>query len=205
MTRSVKNEKEKKAGKAHRRRQPANEAERAEHHPAKEVNRSTIEVESRRYISGAAQLENVFDSMQNHGGQIAKCGLRGVEDVEDNGGCDADEMAEDEFEQEMEREFQRRADDAEKFGRLANEGNPPDRGGGGGIGEKEKPKGDGDKYDDIYFDTDEEDDDDDAEGPRSNRRKKQTDDDLFYDPNQDDEDQEWIDDVRRAYVPKDKR
>ena len=40
---------------------------------------------------------------------------------EDAAACDVDEdpMADDEFELEMEREFQRRADDAEKMGRLS--------------------------------------------------------------------------------------
>ena len=39
---------------------------------------------------------------------------------EDAAACDdEDPMADDEFELEMEREFQRRADDAEKMGRLS--------------------------------------------------------------------------------------
>ena len=39
---------------------------------------------------------------------------------EDTAACDdEDPMADDEFELEMEREFQRRADDAEKMGRLS--------------------------------------------------------------------------------------
>ena len=44
-----------------------------------------------------------------------------------------------------------------------------------------------DKYDDIYFDSDEED---------GEQRKVKTNDELFYDPNMDDEDQTWVDDVR---------
>ena len=44
---------------------------------------------------------------------------RGMQN-EDAAACeDEDPMADDEFELEMEREFQRRADDAEKMGRLS--------------------------------------------------------------------------------------
>jgi len=52
------------------------------------------------------------------------------------------------------------------------------------------------KYDDIYFDSDDE-----SEGKESKKEKQKfkTDDDLLYDPNMDDEDQKWMDDLRRTY------
>ncbi len=43
------------------------------------------------------------------------------------------------------------------------------------------------KYEDIYFDSDEED---------GENRKVKTNDELFYDPDMDDDDQTWVDDVR---------
>ena len=36
--------------------------------------------------------------------------------------------------------------------------------------------------------------------PRHPNRKKLTDDDLFYDPDADDEDQRWVDDLRLSYA-----
>ena len=47
-----------------------------------------------------------------------------------------------------------------------------------------------DKYSDIYFDSDEED---------SDQRKVVSNDELLYDPEQDDEDQSWVDSVRKSY------
>merc|ERR1712126_521804 len=46
------------------------------------------------------------------------------------------------------------------------------------------------KYSQIYFDSDEEEDE---------RRTVQTNDELLYDPQKDEEDQVWVDDVRRSY------
>ena len=49
-------------------------------------------------------------------------------------------------------------------------------------------------YEAIYFDSDEE------EGEsKSSRRKKINDDDLFYDPQMDEDDQEYVDQMRRKY------
>ena len=48
---------------------------------------------------------------------------------------------------------------------------------------------DQEKYDDIYFDSDE-------EGEGGDKRKVQTNEDLLYDPDMDDDDQNWVDDVR---------
>jgi len=55
---------------------------------------------------------------------------------------------------------------------------------------------DKDKYDDIYFDSDDE---TDGKESKKEKQKFQTDDELLYDPNLDDEDQRWMDDLRRTY------
>ena len=56
-----------------------------------------------------------------------------------------------------------------------------------------------DRYDAIYFDSD------DDEESNMGGRKVQTDEDLFYDPDEDDKNQEWADNARRDhYVPKNK-
>jgi len=52
------------------------------------------------------------------------------------------------------------------------------------------------KYDDIYFDSDDE---SDGKESKKEKQKFKTDDDLLYDPNMDDEDQKWMDDLRRTY------
>ena len=52
----------------------------------------------------------------------------------------------------------------------------------------DKPKSD--KYEDIYFDSDEE---------EGDQRKVVSNDDLFYDPGQDAADQTWVDEVRQSY------
>jgi len=57
-------------------------------------------------------------------------------------------------------------------------------------------KQDQDKYDDIYFDSDDE---SDGKESKKEKQKFKTDDDLLYDPNMDDEDQQWMDDLRRTY------
>ena len=52
-------------------------------------------------------------------------------------------------------------------------------------------------YESIYFDSDEEDDDD---KNQTNKRIRPSDDDLLYDPHLDDQDQSYMDDLRRKYV-----
>ncbi|XP_053143137.1 E2F-associated phosphoprotein isoform X2 [Hemicordylus capensis] len=59
-------------------------------------------------------------------------------------------------------------------------------------------------YDDIYFDSDSEDEDRVVEPEARKKRKHQqrripTNDELFYDPEEDDRDQEWVDRKRRGY------
>eukprot|EP00088_Acartia_fossae_P008206 TRINITY_DN1389_c0_g1_i6.p1 TRINITY_DN1389_c0_g1~~TRINITY_DN1389_c0_g1_i6.p1 ORF type:complete len:327 (-),score=83.72 TRINITY_DN1389_c0_g1_i6:507-1487(-) len=53
-----------------------------------------------------------------------------------------------------------------------------------------------DKYDDIYFDSDDE---TDGKESKKEKQKFKTNDELLYDPNMDDEDQQWMDDLRRTY------
>uniref|UniRef100_A0A6B2F8A2 E2F-associated phosphoprotein n=1 Tax=Bothriechis nubestris TaxID=1766655 RepID=A0A6B2F8A2_9SAUR len=59
-------------------------------------------------------------------------------------------------------------------------------------------------YDDIYFDSDS--DDEDVVGSAEARKKRKhherripTNDELFYDPEEDNRDQEWVDSIRRSY------
>jgi len=118
--------------------------------------------------------------------------------------ADAEEDEEmDDFEAEMERELAQRVFEAETKAAIANVHARPR------LTEEEKdlemdeddlnsPSGsksrkeeeNSDKYEDIYFDSDEEDGD---------QRKRVTNDDLFYDPNQDADDQKWVDEVRQSY------
>ena len=107
-------------------------------------------------------------------------------------------MSDDEFEAEMEKELQRRVRTAETAAALTapsesiqlpdeneNEGAADDE-----MGENEGSAAAKENYSDIYFDSDEE---------EGENRKLKTNDELFYDPEQDDEDQAWVDDVRRSY------
>jgi len=109
-----------------------------------------------------------------------------------------DGLSDDEFEAEMEKELQDRVKSAETAAALIepsksiplpgedeNEGGDDDEDMGDII--QDSTSG---KYSDIYFDSDEED---------GENRKLKTNDELFYDPKQDDEDQSWVDDVRRSY------
>ncbi|XP_070611821.1 E2F-associated phosphoprotein [Erythrolamprus reginae] len=61
-------------------------------------------------------------------------------------------------------------------------------------------------YDDIYFDSDSDDENDDVAGSAEIRKKRKhhqrripTNDELFYDPEEDNRDQEWVDAIRRSY------
>jgi len=57
-----------------------------------------------------------------------------------------------------------------------------------------------DLYDAIYFDSDEsEGEDDERKARKRSKRELLTDDDLFYDPNADEADQEWVNNKRRDY------
>jgi hypothetical protein len=67
-------------------------------------------------------------------------------------------------------------------------------------------------YDDLYFDSDEEEGDDEkklggtssgkTERGRSKNREVKSNDDLMYDPDMDDEDQAWVDNIRKQYQSK---
>ncbi len=112
---------------------------------------------------------------------------------------DVDQLADDEFEMEMERELQRRADDAQRIAGVSTSAVKASSSSGGGKREGDQV-GEEEKYDDVYFDTDEEEEEEDK---AKRKRLKPTDDDLLYDPDQDDDDQRWVDDLRRSYLPKD--
>ena len=60
-------------------------------------------------------------------------------------------------------------------------------------------------YENIYFDSDEEQDPNPEQGETTARHRILSNDELLYDPDQDDEDQSYVDDVRRKYVPAAKR
>ena len=112
----------------------------------------------------------------------------------------------DDFEAEMEKELAQRVFEAETKAAIANtdrlpvtneddeEFNDDDddvempSGSKAKKDNKDKPKSD--KYEDIYFDSDEE---------EGDQRKVVSNDDLFYDPGQDAADQTWVDEVRQSY------
>lgn len=145
----------------------------------------------------------------------SRTGRFGKVDWNDDAAQEENSIEEDEFEKEMELERDRRADDAQRsMGGAAaasssgknwldleekeeakrkkkKEGSAASAG-----GNKEDRE---DKYDPIYFDSD--DDEVPEEQVPGRSKKKQTDDELFYDPDQDDEDQLWVDNVRRNYLP----
>ena len=108
----------------------------------------------------------------------------------------------DDFEAEMESELDARVLEAETRAAIANTealaeptGDSPTNDEDLGLSEMPSTSGTaGDRYSDIYFDSDEED---------SDQRKVVSNDELFYDPQQDDEDQSWVDSVRKSYqVPR---
>lgn len=114
---------------------------------------------------------------------------------------DVEEDTQDPFEEEMKRELEQRMLQAEKDASIASTCFPAVEQAAAGSGTSasgdtardKKPqveKSESDKYDDIYFDSDEED---------GEQRKVKTNEELFYDPNMDDEDQNWVDDVGRSY------
>jgi len=105
-----------------------------------------------------------------------------------------EEYSEDDFEADMEKELAGRLLEAEKNAAIARTCPEPEMEDDLNMetttskGDREAVK-DG-KYSDVYFDSDEE---------ESEDRKVLTNDDLFYDPDKDDEDQEWVDSVRQSY------
>lgn len=112
-------------------------------------------------------------------------------DVDEEGGEDA-------FEVEMRKEAEQRMLQAEKDAAIARTCILPVEAASGAGGStstagettEEEKKPESEKYEDIYFDSDEE---------EGENRKVKTNEELFYDPNMDDEDQTWVDDVRRSY------
>ena len=108
----------------------------------------------------------------------------------------------DDFEAEMEKELAQRVIEAETKAAIANthsishqedieideDGNEVPM----PSTSQDKSKEASDKYSDIYFDSDDDDDGD-------QRKKIVSNDELFYDPDQDAEDQTWVDSVRQSY------
>jgi len=121
----------------------------------------------------------------------------------DGGAKDEGEVdSEDDFEADMVVELQARVQAAERNAALTVPRLQTDQGDGEDIGDLPNEEGDvsgeraggsavkDGKYSQIYFDSDEEEDE---------RRTVQTNDELLYDPQKDEEDQVWVDDVRRSY------
>jgi len=109
-----------------------------------------------------------------------------------------EDESEDDFEADMEKELEGRVLEAEKNAAIARTCLPPPDGlEDDDDMETATSKVDSDavkdgKYSDIYFDSDEED-------TANESRKVVTNDDLFYDPDKDDDDQDWVDSVRQSY------
>ncbi|KAG0712117.1 E2F-associated phosphoprotein [Chionoecetes opilio] len=75
-----------------------------------------------------------------------------------------------------------------------------------------RPKEAPEFYDDVYFDSDESDHEETTPGQASKakkshhrRRKVLSNDELFYDPTMDERDQEWVNQKRRSYQPRERR
>eukprot|EP00092_Neocalanus_flemingeri_P017516 GFUD01018949.1.p1 GENE.GFUD01018949.1~~GFUD01018949.1.p1 ORF type:complete len:332 (+),score=120.64 GFUD01018949.1:52-996(+) len=131
--------------------------------------------------------------------QTSRTGKVRIKTTEDEGIEEMEEDAEDtddDFEADMERELAGRMLEAEKNAAIANTCPLPHGVGEDGLDmESTSAKGNNEafkdgKYSDIYFDSDEE---------ESENRKVVTNDDLFYDPDKDDDDQDWVDSVRQSY------
>ena len=111
---------------------------------------------------------------------------------------DVEDEEMDDFEAEMESELDARVLEAETKAAIANteavaEHDEHFQTNDDELGLSEIPstsQAASDKYSDIYFDSDEED---------SDQRKVVSNDELLYDPEQDDEDQSWVDSVRKSY------
>ena len=122
--------------------------------------------------------------------------LDGLDHLVSCEGAGAEEEEEDPFEKEMEEELERRIKRAEEEGGIEQ----------AEKGAQEKGKSEargaaGEKYDDIYFDSD---DDDEAEEEgkakkRARERSVLSNDDLLYDPDEDDENQKYVDGIREEY------
>jgi len=112
---------------------------------------------------------------------------------------DEDENDMDDFEADMEKELSSRLLEAEKNAAIArtvqqsfnelenNQEEPMDE---IETSKQDEPNSVDGKYSDVYFDSDEE---------ESDNRKLLSNDDLFYDPDKDDDDQLWVDSVRKSY------
>ena len=96
--------------------------------------------------------------------------------------------ASNEFEKEMDLELESRLQEAETSGGIR----PKDRIGGPSKSKQKKP--------DDFWESDEEEYFDEWDSDKKDKdNKKEINDDLFYDPNMDDEDQKWVEDIRKDY------
>lgn len=105
-----------------------------------------------------------------------------------------EESSEDDFEADMEKELAGRVLEAEKNAAIARcdleNGVEDDLDMEATSSRSDHEAIKNGRYDDVYFDSDEE---------ETENRKVMTNDDLFYDPDKDDDDQEWVDSVRKSY------
>lgn len=107
--------------------------------------------------------------------------------------------AESDFEKEMNEELNQRVsalEEARKTGQISKE----QKGGENPTAGSSVPQALQYDEDDVYFDSDEE--EMITEGGKKKKKKEEmfTDEDLFYDPNQDDEDEKWVNKHRRSHL-----
>ncbi|KAK6183008.1 hypothetical protein SNE40_010565 [Patella caerulea] len=122
----------------------------------------------------------------------------------------SDSSSEDDFESEMNKELQETVKTLESR-RLSLSTPDPSPSEENKTEQKDEVKGGKQSdiqkfYDDIYFDSDDE---DQNESETTTKKKKEknpvlSNDDLLYDPDMDDEDQEWVDQQRKNCQPKNK-
>jgi len=164
---------------------------------------------------GEEESSSDDDDFKSKIGQIAtKTSQQGKVRIKSSENPEEKEEVElDDFEKEMGREMEERMLKAEQEASIANTEVITQTEIDMDVGEEEGASGlakltaeKKDRYDEIYFDSDEEDaggtKGDESSGP--DKKKYQTDDELLYDPKMDDEDQSWVDDVRRSYQNPDK-
>lgn len=108
-----------------------------------------------------------------------------------------DSLAEDPFELEMEKELERRAQDAQRIQGWTQSPNDPMP--------SASTSGTTGAYDPIYFDSDDENEPETESPFTPSKRKMISNDELLYDPDQDDHDQAWADEIRKQYIPEEHR
>ncbi|KAL4237359.1 hypothetical protein ACF0H5_002077 [Mactra antiquata] len=99
--------------------------------------------------------------------------------------------SEDDFEKEMNAELNGKVKELER-----RRGSISEAGSSGVVTENEPQR----FHDDVYFDSDEE--DMVNQGDAKKKQKKLSNDDLLYDPDMDDDNEKWVENQRRSYMPK---